>query len=213
MTPNPTHPHTGLFPLPTSFQLQRPRHRPGRHLHHNPIDTSPHSSYGNSILHKHHHTTRVYFQNVKGLTYSSGCEDYRYYFSSLQSYDIDLAGLAETNTCWTHPHLQQDLCHCLRRFYPQHKITFASPDPGIDRCAPSESFQAGGSFTLATGISASRVQGTPLRDETGLGRWSGLRFTGQSNEQFCLLTAYRVCNGSAARPPIGSSYLQEYEYF
>jgi hypothetical protein len=160
-------------------------------------------------------TVAVFCINAVPTFFSSitGCEDYRYYFSSLQSYDIDLAGLAETNTCWPHPHLQQDLCHCLRRFYPQQKITFASPDPGIDRCAPSESFQAGGSFTLARGISASRVQGTPLRDETGLGRWSGLQFTGQSNEQFCILTAYRVCNGSAARSPIGSSYLREYEYF
>ncbi len=66
---------------------------------------------------------------------------------------------------------------------------------------------------MATGISASRVQGNPFRDGTGLGRWSGLRFTGQSNEQFCLLTAYRVCNGSATRSPLGSSYLREYEYF
>ena len=177
MTPIPTPPQTGLFPLPTSFNIQRPRFRPGRQLSHNILDPSPHSSYGDSILHKHHHTTRVYFQNVEGLTYSSGCKDYRYFFSSLQSYDIDLAGLAETNTCWSHPHLQHDIRHCLRRFYPQHKITFASPDPSIDLCSQRESFQAGGSFTVATGISSSRVQGSPLRDGTGLGRWSGLRFT------------------------------------
>jgi hypothetical protein len=40
----------------------------------------------------------------------------------------DLGGGA----CWSHPHLQQDLRHCLHQLYPQQKITFASPDPGID---------------------------------------------------------------------------------
>jgi hypothetical protein len=101
--------------LPISTILQLPSHRPGRKTWASPLDLSPDKSYGDTILQKRHGTVRLFFQNVKGLTYSTAGDDYRYYLSCLKSYEVDIAGLAVTNTCWTHPHTCADFRQILRR--------------------------------------------------------------------------------------------------
>ena len=62
--------------------------------------------YGDEIFFKDPKSTRIMFQNVKGLTYTTSTEDYRYYLQGMSSYSADIFGMAETNTSWQHPHLQ-----------------------------------------------------------------------------------------------------------
>jgi hypothetical protein len=94
-------------PIPVSRLLSIPSTRPGRSFRQQPIDPHPTKFYGDTAIQKSPGTTRVFFQNVKGLTHTPSQEDYRYYMSCLQGLNIDIAGLAETNACWaprTPPH-------------------------------------------------------------------------------------------------------------
>jgi hypothetical protein len=59
----------------------------------------------------------------------------------------------------------------------------------------------------------SRIQGKSLSDPTGLGRWSGITFSGSKAQQLTLITAYRVCSGSIRSVPLGSSFAREYNHF
>jgi hypothetical protein len=56
--------------------------------------------------------------------------------------------------------------------------------------------------------------GPDIKDDTGLGRWSGVSLEGPESKKLSIITAYRVCcSGSPQTSPIGSSFLREYEFF
>jgi hypothetical protein len=199
--------------VPASRLLSIPSSRPGRRIRTNPIDPSPSTSYGDPITQKVPGSTRIFFQNVKGLTHTSTSEDYKYYFQCLKGLDVDFFGLSETNTCWSHHHLTSDYRASLRRFSRQSKTVFGFVSTKIDKCSQKETFQSGGNLTCITGPSVARVNGSDILDSTGLGRWSGLTLDGTSGRKLTIITAYRVCSGSPQTAPIGSSFLREYEYF
>ncbi len=82
-------------------------HRPGRSIIRTPVDEHPQTSFGDSPYVEDDSATRFFFQNIKGLTHTSSGEDYKHYLSSLHDLNhVDIAGLAETNSAWSHPHLQ-----------------------------------------------------------------------------------------------------------
>ncbi len=126
---------------------------------------------------------------------------------------MDIAGLAETNTCWSHQHLQVAFCTTLQSTPGQSKVTFGYPSRQIDPCTDKETFQAGGNLTLVTGNAVSQIHGIHITDETGLGRWSGLTFQGKLGTELTMITGYRTCNGSIKTSPLGSTYIREYTYF
>jgi hypothetical protein len=95
----------------------------------------------------------------------------------------------------------------------QSKVTFGHPSRQIDPCTDRESYQAGGNLTLITGNAVSQIHGTPITDETGLGRWSGTTFQGKLGTKLTMITGYRTCNGSVKTSPLGSTYTREYTYF
>jgi len=198
--------------IPRSLILQLPRRRPGRRLREHNIDPSPTTNYGSSIQQKDPTSTRFLFQNIKGLTYSTSGEDYKYLLSCLHGYQVDIAGLAETNTCWSHSHLTSEFRNHLRKQFKQSKVTFSSPSTKIDPCHPKESFQAGGTLSIATGDTVSQIQGDPIIDKTGLGRWSGLTFQSAKGSILSIITGYRSCAGSVQKAPLGSTFLREYTY-
>jgi hypothetical protein len=147
------------------------------------------------------------------VTVSKGSDDYRYFLNSLQSLHVDVAGLAETNTCWQHSHLRDDFTNVVRRYHRQSKTVFGSPTPEIDPIPLSETFQAGGTVTMVMGSLVSRVNGGIILDPTGLGRWSGVTFSGSESQKLTVITAYRVCSGSIRSVPLGSSFAREYNHF
>jgi hypothetical protein len=105
----------GIPLVPVSRLLQIPFTRPRRHFRQNSIDPSPSVSFGDPIIQKVHGSIRLFFQNVKGLTHTLTKEDYNYYFKCIQGFDVDISGLSETNTCWSHYHLSSDFKTTLRR--------------------------------------------------------------------------------------------------
>lgn len=155
---------------------------------------------------------RIYFQNVKGLTHSSGCEDYKYCLNNLSTLSVDIVGLSETKTPWTQlPHLQDNFRRCLRRQFPQCKVEFGSPSSETDPVKATDVYQAGGNLSFAHGSLVPMLSGNQsLHDPSGLGRWSGLTFRGKKGQYFTVLTGYRTCRGSIASASLGSSYHREY---
>ena len=196
--------------IPVSAVLNLPSTGPKRKIRRRPMDEHPTIAYGDPIIQK---LTRFFFQNSKGLTYSTTGEDYGYYLSCLQAFKVDIFGFAETNTCWAHPHLTADFRRQARRFYRQNRTAFSSPSCEIDPCGERETFQAGGTITAAIGRSASYSIGDTLTDPTGLGRWSGLTFQGKSQTKLSIITAYRSCTGSVKTSALGSTYIRECEYY
>lgn len=214
------HPTTTVTPAPPQLPnptavtlLPTPRNiRPGRSsLRHTP-DIDLHASYGDSIYERDPSSIRVFFQNVKGLTYSTTGEDYAYYLSCTASIGADIIGMAETNTAWSHYHLRQSLHQQSRKQYQQHKISFSFPIPDIDPVPETETFQAGGTLTMALNSMVPMAFGESHQDPTGLGRWSSLTFRGQDERFLTVFTAYRVCKGSIQSSPIGSAFSREYEH-
>jgi hypothetical protein len=192
--------------------LSIPSSRPGRRFRKTNIDPFPSVSYGDPISQKPTGSIRLLFQNVKGLTHSTTLEDYKYYFQCIQGLDVNIFGLSETNTCWSHHHLTSDYRTALRRYSRQSKTVFGTISPSIDTCSQSESFQSGGNLTSIIGSCVSRIRGSEIRDSTGLGRWSGLTLDGSNGKVVSIITAYRVCSGSPQSAPLGSAFLREYEY-
>ena len=205
--------HPSVPPIPASRLLSIPSSRPGRKLRASTVDTSPSTSYGDPITHKVEGSTSLLFQNVHGLTHSTTFKDYRYYHQCLQALSVDVVGLSETNTCWSHHHLSADFRLATQRFHRQSKIAFGAVSPSIDECLQTETYQSGGNVTAVFGWTSSRISGSNIVDSTGLGRWSGVTLEGPDAKKLSIITAYRVCKGSPQSSSIGSSFLRECEYF
>jgi hypothetical protein len=187
--------------------------RQGRKFWDNPSDTHLSTSYGDPVIQKSPSSTRIFFQNVKGLSTSSGSEDYRYYLDCLQALQVDIAGLAETNTCWQHSHLREDFKSITRKHYRQSKVVFGSPTYACDPIPSNESFQAGGSISMLNGGLVSRVSGADIQDPSGLGRWSGVTLAGKHDQYLSIITACRACSGSIRTASLGSAFAREHQHF
>ncbi len=185
---------TSIPLIPIGHFMSNPNH-PGRILRKNPLEPSLSKSYGDAIIQKSDHTVRLFFQSVHGLSASLGNDDHRYFLNSLQSLKLDIAGLAETDTCWQHPHLRDEFNTVVRRFHRQNKTVFGLSTKEVDPIPISETFQAGGTITMVLGSLVSCVPCQSIFDPTCLGCWSG------------------VCSGSICSVPLGSSFAQEYNYF
>jgi hypothetical protein len=130
----------------------------------------------------------------------------------MSAYQVDIFGLAETNTCWNHTHLRSDFQNLSRKHFRQNRIAYGSPSASVDKCLERESYQAGGCITMATGTTVSFSSGAVLQDPSGLGRWSGLTFQGKAATKLSIITAYRTCSGCIKTAPLGSTFTREYEY-
>ena len=118
--------------------------RPGRIHSASPQDVAHSQAFGDDVYHKDAQITRIFYQNVKGLTYSSSGEDFKYCLDSLQSLQTDIAGLSETNLPWLQaPYLQADSRQCLRQQFHTGKVVFSSPSSEADPVEISDNFQAG----------------------------------------------------------------------
>ena len=131
--------------------LMRPQHRAGRIYQRKKSDTQADVSYGDSIVFKEKGTTRFMFQNVKGLTQTTGCEDYNYYLEWMSSLAVDVFGMSETNTSWQQTHLRSDFISRVRRTFRYAKTVFGYPSEEVDGATSKETFQAGGNLQVVHG--------------------------------------------------------------
>jgi hypothetical protein len=159
----PPHPETSTAtstsPRPNPTIL-----RPGRNAFRQTNEIDLNTSYGNSIHERHESTIRIFFQNVRGLTYSATGEDYGYYLSCVSSLGADIIGMAETNSAWEHSHIRTTFHATARKQFQSHKVHFSSPSKDIDPMPDTESFQSGGTLTLATNTLVPMALGDPSKD-------------------------------------------------
>ena len=190
--------------------------RPGRTRVADPHDTAHWQSFGDTVHEKDASHTRFFFQNIKGLTNSTSCEDFKYTLHSLHGLHVDFCGLAETNLPWLQvPHLQDEFRQCVRREYITGNVVFSSPDDLVDPVTPNTSFQSGGSLTMATGSIVPMVVNSKLsylHDPSGMGRWSGLTLRGKNDSLVSIITAYRVSASSVSQARMGSAFLREHAH-
>ena len=189
--------------------------RPGRHYRKKEFGVQEHMSkeYGDSVHQKKVNSVRFFFQNVKGLTYSSSGEDYEYYLHNIQQLQVDIAGLAETNTPWQHHYIKSEFISRVKKMYPLSKTVFGSPNTEIDPIPESESFQAGGNALIVQGQWTTATQRSIIQDPTGLGRWSGVSVTGKRDRAISILVGYRTCKGSITSSGLGTTFHREYSYY
>jgi hypothetical protein len=189
-----------------------PNLRPGRN-HTRKTDTiDVYSSYGDSHLEKDDKYIRIFFQKVKGLTYSFTGEDYDYYMTSTQAFGTDIIGMAETNTAWQHHHLRTLFASRAGKHFGAAKLSFGFPTEAIDEVPEKETFQLGGSITMSTRTLAPMLHGEHILDPTGLGRWCRHTLWGKVNTFLSIITAYRVCTGLISTSTVGSAFSREYEH-
>ena len=201
---------------PPQSQTTIPNNRPNRIKYRTTEDTFATSYFGDSIYAtKQPSSLRIFFQNIKGMSHSKTIEDYKYLATSLEEIHVDISGLAETNTAWQHPFLCNTFSTAFRRYSAGNtaKISFASPSSAIDPMPTTETFQAGGSLTTATGPWATTIFGTDIHNNTGLGRWSGFHVRGKHNKSLSVITGYQTCSGSRITSPLGSTFHRESEFF
>jgi hypothetical protein len=201
----------------SSARLKNPQlesRRPGRILR-KVLDDDPTimSNYGDSIHIKATSTVRILFQNVKGLTNSNHGEDYEYYLQNIHSLQVDIAGLAETNTPWQLQHLRNDFLQRSRKFDKLSKTTFGLIDSSIDPVVDTEKYQAGGCLTMIKGLWTTTVQKDIISDPTGLGRWAGLTISGKHGKAVSIISGYRTCQGSINTSGINTTFHREYEFY
>ncbi len=89
-------------------------------------------------------------------------------------------------------------------------MSFSSPSADIDPLPEKESYQSGGTLTLATNHLVPMASGENYNDPSGLGRWSTITLRGQEDRLFTIIMAYRVCQGNIQSAPVGSSFSREY---
>ena len=173
------------------------------------------NSYGTPIHRtKDTRSLRIYFQNIKGLSFRTDHDDYSYVMTNLADIQADIIGLAETNTSWQHGYLRQSFSDAVRRYGSKlAKISFASPNKAIDELPVSETFQAGGSTTIILGPWSTASFGKDIQDHTGLGRWSGVHLRGKCSNTLSVITGYRSCAGSFKTAPLGSTFHRKYDFF
>jgi hypothetical protein len=161
--------------------------RPGRLIHHHrqDHDTTILQSYGSDFRHKDEQSVRFFFQNVKGLTYSTSCEDYEYYLHHLKLLQVDVAGLAETNSPWQLQHIKSEFLKRAKKYSTISKTVFGSVHPSIDPVSSTDKFQAGGCITMIQGNWTTAVQRDEINDPSGLGRWAGFTLSGKTRAR-CL---------------------------
>ena len=200
-----------FIPRPPTFF---PTLRPGRNRNASPADLKHRHLFGDDVFFKDSTHTRIFFQNVKGLTFSTSCEDFKYCLDTLHL-QMDLVGLSETNLPWLQlPHLSAEFRNCIRRQFTVGKAVYSSPASTVDPILHTDNFQAGGTVTFAVGNLVPTVAhpNTPIHDSTGMGRWSGLTVRDRANALLSVITVYRVCRGSISSSPIGSSFNREFCY-
>ncbi len=140
--------------------------RPGRLRSRRQTDPTATQSFGDALIYKAPGSLCIFLQNVKGLTYSTGVEDYKYYISQMAAFSVDCFGLVETNTAWQHYYLQMQYRECVQRQFRVGKTVFGFPSREVDPSSENETFQAGGCLTTVQGKTATKVRSQGILDPT-----------------------------------------------
>ena len=164
--------------------------------------------YGDKIIkNKHKDILRLGFLNVNGLpSFNEHVKNERL-FTALKENSIDVIGMAEVNTNWGKNDVENKWRARTRSWWEDSKTVTSY---NIRDCSNSV-FQPGGTLTQCINRCTHKVIAAGT-DDTGLGRWSWIRFRGCHNVSLTIITAYRPCKPSRSTG-VNTTYVQQVRYF
>jgi hypothetical protein len=147
------------------------------------------SSWGDSIHQSPGDLHRVFFQNLDGLR--NNADDMDQYVSSMAQFQTSTFCWADHGLALSQDPVRQALHRPILSHFGMARSASSFSALPPDRTASQSGYQPGGTFTATTGKWVTRSTGKPLSDPSGLGRWSGLCFSGKKGRKIAILTAYR----------------------
>jgi hypothetical protein len=149
-----------------------------------PIQIATSQSWGDSLQSKNQKHTRLFFQNINGISTKDTCK----WMSSLDwlnKNSVDIVGLSEPNINTTDKRTMHSYCSKINIYNERSYIKFATNNN------PSESkYQPGGCLLLCTEQWRSRII-YQFQDERLWGRYVGFTFRQRNNVFLTVITAYR----------------------
>jgi hypothetical protein len=151
--------------------------------------TEDESTWGDSIHQDPGDLHRIYFQNIDGLR--NDADEIALYVSSMAHLNVGSFCWADPGLDFSQAPVRQRLQRPICNNFCSARSAFSSSTLPETTLSGSSGYQPGGTFMATTGRWSTRSTGKPLVDPSGLGRWSGLCFSGKRGKRLALLTAYR----------------------
>jgi hypothetical protein len=133
---------------------------------------------------------RVFFQNLDGLRNNID-EMEEQYVSSMARFQTSTFRRADHGLALSQDPVRQGLHRPITSHFGMARSASSFSALPPDRTASQNGYQPGGIFTATTGKWVTWSTRKPLSDPSGLGRWSGLCFSGKKGRKIAILTAYR----------------------
>ena len=137
-------------------------------------------------------TIRLYFQNLKGISYYNEYIEMEMLLEYLNEMQVDIAGLTEINLDLRNPTVRHKLISKGKKMDRHIKMTLSSSK--FKGKGMQTDFKMGGTMTLTRGNWSGRIIKAGCDK---LGRWTYQVFTGKNGKRLKVITMYRVGKKSA----------------
>ena len=142
------------------------------------------ASWGDKLMEKQEHTTRVYGMNVNGLSLDKRGGQLDELCNVIKEVQADVFCGQEHNLDSDHTQVRQILYQTTRHHWKRSRITF-----GTTPIAFSKHYKPGGTFMITTGDLTGRVI---ARHQDKWGRWVSQTFQGHGSTKITIYSAYQV---------------------
>ena len=168
-----------------------------------PWDQDDIPAYGGTIGTKAPNAVRLAGHNINGtrLGLTARPQDGSEEIDAMRSLGIDIMGLVETNTNWSHV-ARNTLAAMVRLAFGNNGNSVASSAPST-----AKSYLPGGTAMVARGKVAGRVL---KRVPDAQGRFSYMSFRGKRDTGIIVITVYRVCQKRGSKVGPDTAYMQQY---
>jgi endonuclease/exonuclease/phosphatase family metal-dependent hydrolase/vacuolar-type H+-ATPase subunit H len=133
-------------------------------------------------------TTRIYIQNLNGLTWNSDGGRWPYVCETMDSIQADIACFSELNTDTNRYEIRTKMEQICRRQFDQNYLVLASAANKT-----TTHYKPGGTAILSRNAITSRIK-THTRDR--MGRWASISFTISTTKKLRVISAYQVCSNA-----------------
>ena len=144
--------------------------------------TTP-DNLGHPIIKREKWMTRVYFQNVHGISPADRMEEHGINCQGWKRRDVNILGMAETNVNWRLPEVQNDFQKATKNAWRYFKASMATCKAKMTNKA-----QPGGVAQVTVGPFLSKI--IEHGADTVYGRWCYHIYQGRKNRKLAILTAY-----------------------
>jgi len=136
-------------------------------------------------------TTRIYFININGITFSPTFSEFHDIASTTKDHGIDILGIAETKLDTMQRRVIGPLRGTARRALGTSHVRLTTSCSDIRY--PGTTFKPGGTLLMTHGSTSGRYMSS-FSDP--LGRWCSQTYTGSNGISLTVISAYQVCSSS-----------------